>query len=368
MKIIKLSKRVFFALAILFTCTFFIFLSEVHAVFYQLITPEQLQDSGLRIVWQHKLPIVEAERLKQIFIIDNRIYVLTDFNYIFALDRDNGSPMFNRQFIETGLPMQGLAVQNNMLFFIAGNKLIEADVETGEKISSKELEFGITCPAARNNSFFYIAGTDKRLHALRAEDRVKIFKVAAENESVITSILAEEDFVYFSTDAGNVICITSSGPKRLWEFKAGGAVIGPIVKDGDAIYFASKDTHVYRINSLTGKFEWKYATGQLLDKGLTVAKNAVYQNIPEKGLVAISKKQGKIIWQLSEGVDLLAELESKAYILTSSSKIAVMDNEKAQRIHIVHVPLVSRHISNLVDSKMYLADESGRISCLEPIK
>ncbi len=119
------------------------------------------------------------------------------------------------------------------------------------ELHSRRLGIGVTCPAARNGSHFYVGGVDKRMHAFRAEDRIQVFEVAAENESKVTSIVADEKFVIFATDGGNVINITADGPKRLWQFNAADSVVGPIVKEGKSLFVASKDTNVYRVDVLT---------------------------------------------------------------------------------------------------------------------
>jgi len=333
-----------------------------------LVSPELLEHAGLKISWDNKLPIKETESLERLLILGNRIYALSDHNYMVSLNREKGNVIFSGPVAEVGLPVVGLELYEDRLFSIIGGELVEISPEFGTKLGSERLGFGITCPAVRNSSYFYVVGTDRRIHTLRAEDKVQVFEVSAENESVITSVIAGENFVVFATDAGNVRSIRPDGPILLWPFDAADAIAGPIVRDGGSLFFASKDTNVYNLNIYTGKLIWKYQTAAVLDRQPRVTQEVVYQYVRNKGLAAVDKKSGKFIWQLPEGVDLLAEADGRAYVITNAGTLVVMDNEKAKRLYSVNFAQVSKYVSNVIDSKIYIADDAGRIVCLVPIK
>lgn len=342
----------------------------------RLISPEVLKQADLEILWETKLPIKMGENLDRLFIpfdcshgrSGNRIYGLSDRNFMIGMNRETGNVIFKRSVAVAGLPVMGLELYEDELFSIIGDKLVEISLESGEERSAKRLGFGVTCPAARNISHFYVAGTDRRMHVLRSEDKVQAFEVAAGSDSVITSIVADENSVIFATAAGNVISVTPDKSKRLWQFDASGGIVGPIVRDGDALFAASGDTNIYRLNARTGKFVWKYQTGAKLEKGPKVTSGVVYQHVRNEGLVALDRENKKVLWQLTDGVDLLAEANGKAYVITKTGKLVVMDNKKAKQVCTVDMPDVSIYATNVADSKIYIADKSGRIACLQPIK
>jgi outer membrane protein assembly factor BamB len=334
----------------------------------RLISPEVLKQAELEIVWENKLPIKTGESLEQLFILGNRIYGLSNQNFIVSLNREKGNVIFSRSIAEARLPVVGLGFYKDELFSAAGNRLVEISSDSGAERSAKRLEFGATCPAARNKSYFYIAGVDRRIHTLRAEDKVQVFEAAAENDSTITSIVADENSVIFATDAGNVISITPDRPKRLWQFEAAGGIAWPIVKDSESVFAASGDTNVYRLNARTGKLVWKYQTGAMLENGPRVTERIVYQYVRNEGLSAIDKESGGLLWRLADGVDLLAEADGKAYVITKAWTLVVMDNKKAKQQYSVNLAGVSKYAANVADSKIYIADKEGRIACLKPAR
>lgn len=332
----------------------------------RLVSEELAMAGNLKIVWENKLPIRAGETLKNLTVLGNQIYCLSDRNYIVSLSTKTGNVMFSRPFVAPELPIIGLELYGDELFSVVGNRLIEINPQTGAQLRSKSLAVQAACPAARNRSFFYIGGSDKLLHVIGADDKVKVFTVSAESEAAITSVIADGQRFVFSTDTGDVVAVTVDRAKRQWRFNAARAVVEPMVKDGKSLFFASKDAYVYRINIVTGKLQWKCLTEAVLEQGPSITKNMVYQHVPGKGLAAINKATGKLKWQLPKGRALLAESGGRAYVMAENGILVVMDNIKAQKLYSINISAVSRYAVNVTDRKIYIADESGRIACLEP--
>lgn len=332
-----------------------------------LISAELLEHGKLELVWENKLPMKGSESLEQLHILGNRIYGLSSRNYMVSLNREKGSVIFSRSVAPAGLPVVGLSLYEDELFSIIGNDLTQMNPEFGTELSSKRLAFGVACPAVRNSGYFYVAGTDRRIRGFRSDDKVKVFESGAKNDSRVTSVVADEDFIVFGTDAGNVVSVEAGRPVYLWQFDAEDSIAGSIARDGGSLFVASKDTNVYRLDVDTGKLVWKYQAGAVLDKGPVVTRGVVYQCVRKNGLAAIEKASGKFMWQLEGGAALLAESGGKAYVITNIGELVVMDNRKAKRLYSVNFSGVSRYVTNLSDSKIYIADEGGRIACIRPI-
>lgn len=338
----------------------------------RLVSPELLEQANLKILWENELPIKKAESLEHLLILGNRLYAISDRNYMVSLNRENGNMIFGRIVAPGGLRLTGLVLYGDKLISIAGTKLIEIDPDSGVVTKSVNVGFSMNCPAAYNSLYLYLSGVDRRLHTLRAKDKVQIFEVAAENESMITSIIADENFVIFTTAAGNVISIAPDRPRKLWQFDTAGGIAGPIVRDQQRLFFASKDTNVYRVDMVglpeKKRLVWKYQTAGVLDKAPRVTPEAVYQYVRGKGVTAIDKENGKFMWSVPGGVDLLAQEKNKAYVITKNRTLVVMDNISAKKLYSVNFAEVSRYTANIADSKLYIADKDGRIACLQPVE
>ncbi len=368
----RMLKNGFVLLASLLVLCFALYSIAAEGSSQRLVSPKLLEHANLKILWENKLSIKNSESLEQLLILGNNIYAISDRNYMVSLNKENGDIIFRRVVAPGGLPVAGLKLYGDELISIVGTKLIELDPQTGNQLKAVDVGFGIACPAARNSSYFYLSGADKRLHTLRAEDKVQIFEVAAENDSMITSIIAHDISVIFGTDAGNVISITPDRPRKLWQFDASGGIAGPIVRDGMSLFFASKDTNVYRVDMvglpLRKQLVWKYQTAGVLDREPRVTQQVVYQNVSGKGVTAIDKQSGRYMWSVPGGVDLLSEAKGRAYVITKNRKLVVMDNLSAKKLYSVNFAEVTRHTANITDSKIYIADKHGRIACLQPVK
>jgi outer membrane protein assembly factor BamB len=317
--------------------------------------------------WQRELPLKDKERLVRLVLIEDRLYVLSNQNSMFSLRTDDGRVVFERPFGGGGFAVLGLQLYGNELVSIVGNRLMEVDPESGEELRGQNLAFGVTCPAARNRKFFYIAGADRRLRVLRAKDWVKLFELAAENDSSITSVIAGDDVLVFATDVGNVIAVAPDRREKFWQFDASDGIVEPVVRDGQSLYVASEDTYLYKLDVRAGATPvWKYQTAAILDTGPVVTAQAVYQYVRNKGLTAIDKDSGSFMWQVPKGAALLAESATQAYVITSDGELVVMDNRKAKRLYSVNFAGVSQYATNTADAKLYIADQWGRVACLSP--
>ncbi|MFH1370816.1 MAG: PQQ-binding-like beta-propeller repeat protein [Planctomycetota bacterium] len=332
-----------------------------------LVPQSKLDPAELKIVWQYNLPLAEREALDQVRVFGNRLYALSSRNYLSCLNRADGNVMFSNFVAPAGLPLTGLEFHEGELITIVGSKLIEISADAGTEQTSTNITSGVTCPVVRNDSFFYVAGGDKRLHALRADDKVQLFEVAAESDSTITAVLADEEFVIFATVKGNVICIKPDKPVKLWQFDAPGAIAG-IARDSTSLYVACSDTNIYRLDLTSGKLLWKYQTQAILDASPISGDKVVYQHIPNSGLIALDKQTGKLLWQLPDGLGLLAESGDKAFVITETGLLAAMDNVKAKKLYSVDIGQAVKYTTNTADSKIYIADAQGRLACLEPVR
>lgn len=331
-----------------------------------LVSPKLLEKAGLRMLWQNKLPLKNSESLGRFFLRGDSVYVLSDHNYLFCLDTENGTMRFAKPLVRKGLAVFDPQLFENQLLFVAGNTLLKMDPELGGTDILKRPSFMTTCPAARNSDNIYLAGLDRRLHVFNAETGFAEFEVTSDNRSIITSIVATDQFVVFSTEAGSLVSIAADKPLRNWQFDAVGAISAPLILDGYSLFVASQDMNLYKINAASGKPLWTFRAGSELVKAPRLTRKLAYQPAPGKGLYAIDKRTGNRVWQLVGGVELLAESGGKAYVITENRNLVVMDNNTAKELYRVNFAAVSKHAPNTTDARMYIADEAGRIACIRP--
>ncbi len=334
------------------------------------LSKDMLSQAQLHLVWQETLAVKKGEQLDAMIVLDDRLYMRSRQNYVWSINREDGDLVFGRLVAPAGFPILGWAAHQDRLVTVVENQLVELDRSSGAQQRISDLELSIIAAPVRNSQFFYVSAADRRLHAFRAEDMVRIFQAAAANNSLITSVLADEDMVVLGTDAGNLIALAADAPKKLWQFDAAEAMAGPVVRDGRSFFFASKDTQVYRVDMVSASradMIWRYQTEAILDREPRVTATAVYQYALGRGLTAIDKRSGQPLWFLPEGVDLLAEAGGRAYVTTKFNTLVVMDNAAGKPLYSLNFSSVTKHAGNAADANIYVADERGHVACLRPV-
>jgi hypothetical protein len=334
-----------------------------------LVAPGLLEHARLRPLWQQRLPVKDGEDLAAMTVLGDRLYIRSSQDYLWSLDRAGGNIVFSRSVAPPGIPVLGLALYGNRLITVIGNQLVELDRDSGKEQRVSDLELSIIAPVVRNSQFFFVSAADRRLHALRAKDLVQMFQVAAEDDSLITSVVADDNIVVFGTDTGRLVAIMPDAPRKLWEFKAPEAVSGQVMQDYNSFYFASIDTNVYRVDAVEvtkSALMWRYQTEAVLARAPLLTAGFVYQYAPGRGLTAIRKETGRAAWSLPEGVDLLAEAGNRAYVVSKFPTLVVMDNATGHKLYAVNFAPVAHYAVNTADARLYIADETGCVVCLEP--
>jgi len=330
-----------------------------------IVSEELLGHAQMNLVWQNKLPLAKGERIDRMLVLDDSVYALTNRNYLFCLNKQRGNLRFFKAVAAPGFTVFGPQLYDDELLFTVGSTLLQIDPEFGTIAKSEALSYSASCPAIRNSVYIYFAGTDKRLHVLRAEDKVQVFETSADNDSMITSIAASDTSVIFTTELGNVVSISPTEPVLLWQLKAVKKISAPVVRTKNWVFISSRDTNIYKINNVTGRLSWKYRTGAALVDSAQVTGGIVYQYARDKGLYAIDEKTGDLLWLLPKGRELLSRVDDKAYVITTDGRVVVMDNKAKRQLYSVNFAGVERYVANTADSRIYVADKAGRLACIE---
>lgn len=330
-----------------------------------MFSPELLDEAGLRTVWESRVSLIAGERISNIWQLGSNIYVLTSRNYLTCISKEVGNIRFARQIAAAGQPVFEPTLENDKLTFLAGNKIVELDPNLGSIKSQFGLDgFAASGGHASNSMYYYIPGSDNRLHVIERDSQLTIFKGTADDESLITSVVASDAFVTFGTATGQVVCMSPLSPEKFWQFSAVGPITAPLVRNGGYIYVSARDTNLYKISVTGGGLEWKFRSGGKLLKSARVTETTVYQSAQFKGLAAVDDRNGKEIWVMADGRDLLMEAEGRAYVITDERTLRIMDNETAEEVKTVNFKPVSAYVINSDDSRIYVGSAGGSIGCL----
>lgn len=334
-----------------------------------LVSPYILKNADLQMNWQADLPLDRNEKIDRLLVFGEHLYVLTTNNYLFCLNRDRGTIRCELQIAAPGIPVCQPYYYKEKLIFIIGRSLIVLDPDICSAEDQRQLEnIGprAVCGAVRNRSNFFVVGADKRLHVIKAEDFTKVFAITADNDSQITSLIVDDRILMFATIAGNVVSVSPAAGQKRWQRDVNGKISAPIARGPGALYVGTEDAKLFKIDIFSGKSLWRapFQTGQAITTAAVVGNNAIYQATADKGLYAIDSEVGGAIWNIDDGLGLIAERGSKAYVLTNSGKMIVVDNDSGKILQQVDFSDVSKFAINTIDSNLYVADQGGRVAAI----
>lgn len=337
----------------------------------EIVSPALLQHCGLDVAWQKHLFVKSDEKIDRMLVHGKYLLLLTNHNYLYCMDRNDGKLKFSIVIASRGLPVYGPSFYEKTMMFMVGSRLKVVDMEIGRIVETKDYGFiggsAVFLPV-RNENYFYVSGSNKRLYVVDAEEDILSFPVSSSDTAVINSIIADDSTLVFSTKTGDVVRIETDVAQKIWRFQVGG-IAAPIVREGDWVYVSGLDRKLYKLNVKNGENGWLASVlmGEPLYDSARIGEKVIYQYAGVKGLQAVDKDSGKKIWQFKEGFDLLTENGSRAYALAKPSRLVVMDNVKGEKLYSVNFAGVSVHASNTEDTMIYVACEKGRVMSIKTV-
>ena len=97
----------------------------------ELISPSLIDRAGWTWNWQVKLPVRAGETVERMYVFEDYLYVLTDSNLLFCLDRATGTTRFLTPLSATRLPVCDPIYQEKKLWFLVGNMMVVVDPWAG---------------------------------------------------------------------------------------------------------------------------------------------------------------------------------------------------------------------------------------------
>jgi hypothetical protein len=330
-----------------------------------LVPDATLRQAGLQSSWQIELPLKPTEQIESLYVVDQYLYILTDRNFFFCIERDSGSVRSLLQLAGPGLPVLRPIQYEKKSVFLIGQEVKVFEPLTGRVSSAMtltQMSGGYGC-IARNKDCIYVCGSDNRLYVFAAQDGTRLKMVTADNDAPIDTVIASENTVWFGTTVGNIVAMDALKHQKLWQYNLTGKMATPLLLQDNSIYAAGLDAKVYKLDAKTGSLEWKepFITGGRVQEPVVLGKTCVYVFTERTGLSAVNKNSGKAVWNVPQGRAVLAELGDQVYVYNRPTELAVIDNLSGKKTISVNIAGVEKVAVNTTDSVLYLADKAGRI-------
>jgi len=331
-----------------------------------LVPHALIREAGWTYNWQIHLPVRTNEAIDRIYVLGDYLYVMTDSNVLFCVQRREGRMVHSIRLAPKGVPVCAPTVHEQSIAFISGNQMRLFDPRSGLFVQTEEFQHvGNTfeCGVAQNDNYIYVTGSDNRLHAISKDGYWEAFTATADNDSPIHSVIATDQIVTFATQAGNVVGMQTYAPKKIWQYDISGTMRARIVTDRNYVYVAGMDAKLYKINLQMGTPAWEmpyHAGAPILDPPV-IGSQVIYLYTDLNGLYGLRKSDGQFVWNIARGKDVLCETPGRGFLYTAPGILTVMDNESGEELYSVNINQVQRYAVNTTDAVLYMADKAGRL-------
>ena len=335
----------------------------------ELVSPELINRAGWTWNWQTKLPVRTGEAVDQMMVFDDYLYVLTDTNVLFCLDRMNGAMRFVLPLSSRRLPVCSPIYRENKLWFMVGNEMVVVDPWAGtiaERHRFAQIGNTVECGLAMNDSYIYLSGSDNRLHAFSRDGYWRAFMATADDDAPIVSVETTTERVLFAARSGSVVSMVYNQSLKDWQFDTTGSIQAEMVVRDGMVYVGSRDAKLYKLDARTGRSAWTspFYAGERLNASVVLGRTVVYLPTGTMGVYGIDQTSGQAIWQAPDGIGVLTETATQAFVLSRPGVLNVMDNTTGRELYSVNFSQVKRFAVMMDEPRLYVADKDGRVAAI----
>lgn len=329
------------------------------------IVREQLNRSGLSVQWFANLPISATQSVDRIFVRDNNLFALTNDNYLYCLDVQQGVIKWAVS-LASALPTCSTPFfyQDRVLFAL-GKEVVQVRLTDGQILQRLRLPFNISTAPARTTDRLFVGSDQNAFYCLRLSDGVPLWRSSCPAEPT-ANVAIVGDNVYFTCKDGVLYVSLIERRELVYSFQTYGRIPGFAIED-NSCYIASTDTTLYAINAQTGRAIWDgYLAGGVLSQPPVITSSSIYQPVEQMGLLCVNRANGSLRFQLNNGRCLLAEADSVIYTLTADNELTAMDARSGGKIISFYLQDFTIPAQNTQNSRIFLATENGAVIALQP--
>ena len=338
-----------------------------------LVSEAALQQAGFIKFWEAQVPLVADDTIRDAYLVDEALYVVSTGGSIFSLKADVGLLRWGAKLTEADYRIYPPAhlregdgggpvvVPTTTAVFIY-------DRFSGDLKYRFKPEFAIGSAAVGVGNSLFMGGADGKFYSLRFDSRyperpIKRWEVLAGGPVTATPVLYDRDTLLFASQGGKVFSCLAGDKTLRWSFRTEGAINGDPAVDDSGVYIASTDRSLYKLHGGIGTVLWRARFPRPLTEGPAVVAQTVYQFCPDHGLTVLDAMSGREKWRMEDGRSLAAHSPNGDVVFSTSNLLRVVHHENGEVLATVETPSVFKAVSNSRDGSVYLLGRDGRILC-----
>jgi len=342
----------------------------------QVRAAKQIETTSFYKYWAAQVPVRAGDAVQHTYLLDDNLYVITEGGDVFAVHADHGLLRWGTNLASrayTIYPPSHLHCDqgNGPVLFVTTGRAIVLDRYNGDELLNKELPFPPAGGGVGDMRRLILGSGDGHVYALvwnhpRRTGLNEHWRLLT-GAPVTTSVAnLDEDWLYFATQQGAVICCGARDKTLGWVQRVGDSVVANPFLDDSGVYVPCLDRSLYRLDPTYGDVYWRYRFPGPLRESPVVIGSGCYQYCPDDGLRALDVDTGELRWHRPDGLGVAAGGRTEVALTTSAGTVDVVSSATGETLRSVAVGADRAAAVNVKDETLYLTGPAGGIECLRP--
>jgi hypothetical protein len=276
-----------------------------------------------------------------------------------------------------------VAINDEIVLSVNGMTLNAVDKKTGDIAWTLTLPGQPASSPAVDQDYLFLGFLDGSLFAfdMREIRRLYTKKLLPEwgylsvlwryksRKQVSTSAVITNRLVAFASEDGTLYSVTKRDRDLLFQFETDAPLSAPPVVFRDSLLLASQDAKVYSIGLNNGRYNWQFSTGNAIISAPIILGNEAYITPENGGLLKLRADIGRPLWSSPvPGVHRVVSIgPTRVYGVDRRDNLMVIDRESGAIERVMRIAPFARHVVNTRSDRIYLATNSGLVTCLHEI-
>lgn len=339
-----------------------------------LATPREMEEAGFRLHWEATLPLTEGDSVVAGYLLDNALYVVTDFSRLFAVTADSGLIRWAHDVTDADyrvFPPSHMVTQDG-----TGPVVVPTATATHvyDRFSGRLLQrytprHTNAGPVVAGENVVVTGGVASRVSATRIGvggdlGTLMLWEVATDAPVTARPLLVDGQDVLFASRGGTVYRCGGVDKKLRYATHVGGSIEGDPAVDATGVYVSSIDRSVYKVDLQSGRRLWRVRFQEPLTTGPILARHLVFQNSDRDGLTAMEPDSGAIRWRRPDSKQFVADTKAGVVFWTRDNNLVVVDPETGEAVTGVATSHVGTVVQNTQSDTVFLLGKAGTINAL----
>lgn len=330
-----------------------------------------LHEIGLQKYWQLQLKLEDDQKVQDVYLVDDHLYVGTQDGYCYCVHAPTGAIRWLRPITSAGYSVRRPCHTDEWTIFVTPTDIQVYRRHTGAPVVRRELRFPPGTPAITDGTRLFIGGVDRRMHTFMVENLFPDWELLVGAPITSTPALYGEH-LFFANDLGIVYSCTRENKVYHWQSRTYDRVSASLVAREDGVYVASRDQSLYLLPLGGGRSpRWRARFSGPLYEAPVITDELAFQFCPDDGLAAVEVEaieavDNRIRWTLPQGRKALGIRENQVFVLSRDEALLAVDMKTGEIQHTVPIKGFSLSIPAVDRDALYLVSPDGRLFCARP--